>query len=95
MVASKLSECTGVKSANRCTRQSWAALNCQRGPRAGRRFQWSLMKSSGIYGSSKVSNWLVPVSGSAFMTTKATHLKPLRPVFCAKHSFSSYQPEYQ
>jgi hypothetical protein len=90
MVASKLSECTGVKSAKRCTRQSWAALNCQRGPRAGRRFQWSLMKSSGIYGSSRVSNWLVPVSGSAFMVEEATHLKLLRPAFCAEHSFSSF-----
>jgi hypothetical protein len=95
MATSKLSECTGVKRAKRCTRQSWAALKCQRGPRAGRWFQWSLMKSSGIYGSSMVSNWLVPVSGSVFMVKEATHLKPLRLAFCAQHGFSSYKPEYQ
>jgi hypothetical protein len=89
IVANKLSECTGVNSANRCTRQSWAALNRQRGPRAGLRFQRSLMKLSGIYGSSKASNLLVPVSGSAFMTTEPTHLNPLRPAFCAEYDFFS------
>jgi len=69
---SKLTECTGVSNAKRWTRHSWAALNRQRGPRAGRRFQRSLIKSSGMYGSSNRSNWPVPVSGSAFIGTNAT-----------------------
>jgi hypothetical protein len=43
-----------------------------------------------MFNGGKVSNWWVPVNGSAFMTKEATHLKPLRPAFCDKHSFSSY-----
>ena len=66
----RLSECTGVNSGSRCTRQSWAALNCQRGPRTGRAFQWALMKSSGMKGSSRSSNWLEPVTGRRFMGSR-------------------------
>lgn len=90
IVESRLSECTGVSSASRCTRQSWAALNCQCGPRAGRRLQWWLMKSSGTYGSSKSSKQPVPVSGRLFMGPEATPFDPLRPTLDATHCVGAH-----
>ena len=86
-VQSKLSEWTGVSNASRCVRQSCAALNCQRGPRTGRRFHRSLMQSSGMYGSNRSSNWLEPVTGRWFMHAQPTHLNSLRPNFVPDHVF--------
>jgi hypothetical protein len=83
----RLSECTGVNNASRCVRQSWAGLNCQRGPRTGRVFQCSLMKSSGMYGSRRSSNWLEPVTGRRFMEPEPTLFETLRPAFVSTHIF--------
>jgi predicted transposase YbfD/YdcC len=74
LATKRLNECTGVSSASRCTRQSCAALNDERGPRSGRAFHRSLMNWSGTYGSSNASKSEVPVSGSEFMPLQATHL---------------------
>jgi hypothetical protein len=87
----RLSECTGVNSGSRCTRQSWAGLNCQRGPRMGRVLQCSLMKSSGMYGSSKSSNWLEPVTGKGFMDPEATPFETFRPRFASTYNSSPDQ----
>ena len=61
--SNRLNACTGVSSASRCSRHSCAALNLGRWPRAGRRRQCSLMKSSGMCGSSKSRSLAVPVTG--------------------------------
>jgi hypothetical protein len=84
---SRLSECTGVNSVSKWVRQSWAALNCQRGPRIGRVFQRWLMKSSGMYGSSRSSNRLEPVTGRRFMEPEHTHSETLRLAFVSTHNF--------
>ncbi len=78
--------CSG-SSANKCTRQSCAALNCQRGPRTGRALQCWLMKSSGTYGSRMSSKRLVPVTGRLFIQPKATHLETMRQAFVGIHNF--------
>jgi hypothetical protein len=44
--------------------------------------QRSLMKSSGMYGFSRSSNWLEPVTGRRFMASEATPFETLRPGFC-------------
>ncbi len=95
IAVSRLSECTGVSSANKCTRQSWAALNRQRGPRTGRALQCWLMKSSGTYGSKMSSKRLVPVTGRFFMQPKATHLQTMRLAFVDSPNFWFHQPTIQ
>ncbi len=78
--SNRLSECTGVSTVSKCTRQSCAALKVRCGPRADRMFQRVLMKSSGMYGSSSVNNWEVPVGGSCgFTNGEPTHWNSLRP----------------
>lgn len=88
---SKLSECTGVSRASKCVRHSCAALNCHRGPRTGRAFQCSLMKSSGTYGSSRSSKRLLPVTGRCLMEIKATLCKTLCPALIHYYKFSTHQ----
>jgi hypothetical protein len=89
MATKRLNECTGVSSVSRCTRQSCAALNDQRGPRSGRAFHCSLINWSGTYGSSNASKSEVPVNGSEFMPLQTTHSGSLRPTFPSSHSISS------
>jgi len=86
---SRLSECTGVNRASRCTRQSCAGVNCQCGPRTARTLHRSLMKSSGMYGLSRSSNWLEPVTGKRFMVPEATHFETFRSAFEETHNFST------
>ena len=57
----------------------------------GRRFHRSLMQSSGMYGSNKSSNWLLPVTGRRFMGVQPTHLNSLRLVFVPNLSFLTEQ----
>jgi hypothetical protein len=46
------------------------------------------MKSSGMYGSSRSSKRLLPVTGRLFMEPEATYLKTRRPAFVATHNSS-------
>jgi hypothetical protein len=72
-------EWAGVSTVNKCVRQNWAALKYGRGPRAGRVFQCSLIKSSGTNGSTKANNSAVPVIGNFdFMAAEPTLFEPLR-----------------
>src|ERR1700683_3517361 len=74
-----LIEWAGVRTVNKCVRHSWAAPKDRRGPRAGRTFQCSLIKLSGIKGSTSVNNAAVPVIGSFdFIAGQPTLWEPLR-----------------
>lgn len=73
MSTSRLKEWTGVSTASRCVRHSWAELKEFRrpGPRLGGKC--SLMKPSGMCGESDASNWAVPVEGKGdFMPQPTT-----------------------
>jgi hypothetical protein len=73
-------EWAGVSTVNKMVRHNWALLKCGRGPRGGRAFQCSLIKSSGMNGSTSANSSAVPVIGSFdFITQKPTLFKALRP----------------
>jgi len=63
-VSNRLNWCTGVKTANRCSRQSWEGRNSRRRPRPRCGGQRELMKSSGICGESRRNKAAEPVVGS-------------------------------
>lgn len=86
---SRLNECTGVSSTNKCTRQSWAVLKSRRRPRPRSCGNSRLIHRSGMCAENASSNACVPVGGSNdFMAVTATLKKRMRPLHLSLPHFS-------
>jgi hypothetical protein len=96
MASNRLKKRAGVSRASKWTRHSWAALKVGRGPRAGRTFQCSLIKASGMCGSKQAKSSLVPVTGSGvFMPKDTTGLCATCPLQVAVRDFQPQPSSFQ